>query len=63
MKAKFRREALLSILVSYVTNGTDIIDFFSMVDEEPIFHDRPLVIGIMSMHFVIISNKFLFFSF
>jgi hypothetical protein len=59
MKAKFRREALLSILVSYLTNATDIIDFFSNIDEEKIFHNKPLTTAILG-DYLFSNNIFLF---
>lgn len=48
MKTKFRREALLSLLLSFITNGTDIIEFFTYVDEERIFSNRAIIIVILS---------------
>ncbi len=49
MKNKFRHEALLSLLVSFITNGTDVIDFFSYVDEERIFAEEQLVLCILTL--------------
>jgi hypothetical protein len=49
MKNKFRHEALLSLLVSFITNGTDIIDFFSYVDEKRIFAEEQLVLCILTL--------------
>ena len=65
MNTKFRREALLSLLVSFITNGTDIVDFFGYVDEEKTFENKNLLVAILSIlfHFnfnlqTILSNFF-----
>ncbi len=49
MKSKFRKEALLSILISFITNGTDMIEFFGYVDEENIFENKNLILAILSL--------------
>lgn len=48
-KKKFKREALMSLLLSFITNGTDIIEFFTYVDEERIFVNKSLVLWILIM--------------
>ena len=53
MNTKFRREALLSLLVSFITNGTDIVDFFGYVDEEKTFENQNLLAAILSIIFLI----------
>ncbi len=49
MKSKFRREALMNLLIGFTTNGTDVIEFFTYVDEERIFKDKSLVLCILTL--------------
>lgn len=47
-RTKLRREALMSLLLNFITNATDIIDFFGYVDEERIFEDTRIVAVIVA---------------
>ncbi len=59
VKTKFKREALMNLLISFITNGTDVIEFFTYVDEERIFKDKDLVFCIL----ILFSTSTLQFSF
>ena len=48
MKNKFAQEALLSLLISFLANSSDIIELFAYVDEEKILPNKSLVVQILS---------------
>jgi hypothetical protein len=52
MEAKLKRKALLSIVISYLTNGADVIEFFAYVDESEVFYDSNLLYAILSEFFL-----------
>ena len=48
MKKKFAQEALLSLLISFLANSSDIIELFAYIDEEKILPHKSLVVQILS---------------
>ncbi len=42
-----KREAILNTLLSFITNGTDLVEFFSNVDEEAISPNFSLTMAIL----------------
>ncbi len=42
-----KKEAILSVLLSFITNGADIVDFFGNVDEATLFPNQALTTSIL----------------
>ncbi len=45
-------DEILTVLLSFITNGADIIELFSNVDEETIFLDQSLAKSILGLDFI-----------
>jgi len=44
-----KKEAILSVLLSFITNGADIVDFFGNVDEATLFPNQALTTSILGI--------------
>jgi hypothetical protein len=46
-KTKLKKEALMNLLLAFITNATDIIDFFAYIDEDKVFLSTDLIVSIL----------------
>jgi hypothetical protein len=56
---KIEKEAFLNLFISYISNGADIVDFFSQIDDTNVVFSIPIMISIL----VFFSLSSLQFSF
>ena len=57
--SKIEKEAFLNLFISYISNGADIVDFFSQIDDSNVVFSIPIMISIL----VFFSLSSLQFSF